>query len=125
MKAVCNNNRDTISDCSFVFVYVRFLSFVYMLFSLRYINLFLLVFLGVGFTSVPGGSAWSNTSVLAYHYYEPPQLNLAETFWIRKLDGQRLKCATFLTEFDIGNRPGNQKNMVVRIINTQHTSMQK
>jgi hypothetical protein len=59
--------------------------------------------LGVGFNSTPGGQQWANKSVLAYHYYIPPQLSLNGTFAIRMLDIERLQCGAFLTEFDADN----------------------
>jgi endoglycosylceramidase len=34
---------------------------------------------GVGFEHVPGGDAWRNKSVLAYHFYIPPQIDLTKT----------------------------------------------
>jgi endoglycosylceramidase len=56
--------------------------------------------LGVGFTHPPGGAQWANKSVLAYHFYMPPQLTLNGTFVVRMLDIERLNTGAFLTEFD-------------------------
>ncbi len=57
---------------------------------------------GVGFTAIPGGSSWANTTALAYHFYIPPQLTLAGTFKARQADMTRLGVGGLLTEFDIG-----------------------
>jgi endoglycosylceramidase len=62
--------------------------------------------IGVGFDHVPGGSGTSgngyeNRSVLAYHYYEPPQFSKSEVFDIevRIADAKRLQSGLMLTEF--------------------------
>jgi endoglycosylceramidase len=67
----------------------------------------LLFFAGVtwdwvaGFTHAPGGQAYSNRSVFAWHYYEPPQLKdtYALDFGIHRSDSRRLQTGMFLTEF--------------------------
>ena len=43
--------------------------------------------------------AYSNRSVLSYHYYEPPDFNKQFQFEVRMEDLKRLKCGGFLTEF--------------------------
>jgi endoglycosylceramidase len=58
--------------------------------------------LTVGFAEPPGGFEYSNRSVLSYHFYTPPQISADITFRERQEDLQRLKCAGFLTEYDIG-----------------------
>ena len=62
------------------------------------------VFFGVGFETVPGGDTFVNMSVLSWHFYIPPQFNLDFDFNVRAMDRRRLGCASFLTEFGIGNR---------------------
>ena len=52
----------------------------------------------VGFTHPPGGFINQNKSVLAYHYYHPPALNL-KTIYERIKDGERLGVPAFLSEF--------------------------
>ena len=54
---------------------------------------------GVGFNSVPGGDEYRNRSVLSYHYYIPPSIEVIENFEARKADLERLKCGGMLTEF--------------------------
>jgi endoglycosylceramidase len=61
----------------------------------------------VGFTQVPGGNAYRNMSVLAYHFYTPPNLFIEAHMYARKTDVSRLGCAGMLTEFDIASRPDN------------------
>ena len=56
-------------------------------------------FFAAGFKQVPGGAAYSNRSVLSYHYYEPPDFNKQFQFEVRMEDLKRLKCGGFLTEF--------------------------
>lgn len=58
--------------------------------------------LTVGFKQPPGGFAYANRSVLSYHFYTPPQISADITFAERQKDLERLKCAGFLTEFEIG-----------------------
>ena len=53
---------------------------------------------GVGFTKVPGGSAYQNRSVLSYHYYSPPDFSKEHNFEARMEDLKKLKCGGFLTE---------------------------
>jgi endoglycosylceramidase len=36
---------------------------------------------GVGFDHVPGGINYRNRSVLSYHYYVPPDINLEDAFF--------------------------------------------
>jgi len=66
---------------------------------------------GVGFNSTPGGAQWNNKSVLAYHFYMPPQISLNGTFAWRMRDIERLKCGGFLTEFDTDNEPRGAETM--------------
>lgn len=54
---------------------------------------------GVGFNSVPGGDEYRNRSVLSYHYYIPPSIEVIENFEVRKADLERLQCGGMLTEF--------------------------
>ena len=54
---------------------------------------------GVGFESVPGGDLYRNRSVLSYHFYIPPSLELIENFEARKKDLERLQCGGMMTEF--------------------------
>ena len=54
-------------------------------------------FIPVGFSHAPGHDA--ARSVLSYHYYDPPNLNLANHFATRQLDMERLGTGGFLTEF--------------------------
>eukprot|EP01121_Diplochlamys_sp_Union-15-3_P017331 TRINITY_DN6080_c0_g1_i1.p1 TRINITY_DN6080_c0_g1~~TRINITY_DN6080_c0_g1_i1.p1 ORF type:complete len:410 (-),score=39.87 TRINITY_DN6080_c0_g1_i1:66-1184(-) len=60
---------------------------------------------GSGFTEVPGGDDYKNRSVLSYHHYVPPDINVEDTFLVREQDMERLGCGGFLTEFDINGDP--------------------
>lgn len=61
---------------------------------------------GPGFTHAPGGDEFADRSVLAYHYYEPPQKST--TFQVKhQLAGaRRLKTGIFLTETCMGHGGG-------------------
>jgi len=53
-----------------------------------------------GFSQVPGGNAYLNKSVLAYHYYRPPDMESASAYFgYRMADVVRLNTSGFLTEF--------------------------
>lgn len=56
---------------------------------------------GAGFTQAPGGPEWSNTSVFAFHYYEPPQFKNSSQFDFKLhiRDAERLGTGRMLTEF--------------------------
>lgn len=60
---------------------------------------------GVGFDHVPGGDGYRNKSVLAYHFYIPPQIELQTTMRIRAADMARLGCGGMMTEFNCGSVP--------------------
>lgn len=57
----------------------------------------------VGFTAPPGGAAFADRSVLAYHFYKPPQFTEQIYFHQRNKDAQRLNVASVLTEFERPN----------------------
>lgn len=57
---------------------------------------------GIGFESVPGGSAYANRSVISWHFYIPPMITHGE-FFERQKDAERLACAGFLSEFWIND----------------------
>eukprot|EP01038_Epipyxis_sp_PR26KG_P011127 gene11127-14934_t len=61
----------------------------------------------VGFSRPPGGMNESYRSVLAYHYYEPPQYNMKVYFDQRNRDLNRLEVGGMLTEFE---RPQANEN---------------
>ncbi|KAL4454589.1 hypothetical protein ABPG74_021794 [Tetrahymena malaccensis] len=67
----------------------------------------------VGFTQPPGGEKYSDRSVLAYHYYNPPDFAMELFFKERIKDIQRLNIAGFLTEFFVssGSQSENVKAM--------------
>ncbi|EAR97960.1 glycosyl hydrolase family cellulase (macronuclear) [Tetrahymena thermophila SB210] len=67
----------------------------------------------VGFTQPPGGNKYSDRSVLAYHYYNPPDFAMGLFFNERNKDIQRLNVGGFLTEFFVsgGSFAENQKVM--------------
>eukprot|EP00043_Microstomoeca_roanoka_P029723 m.22911 g.22911 ORF g.22911 m.22911 type:complete len:494 (-) comp9393_c0_seq2:215-1696(-) len=54
----------------------------------------------VGFSHPPGGALYQNVSVLAYHYYAPPNLGPAETIEVHIKAANNLQCGTFCTETD-------------------------
>lgn len=54
-----------------------------------------------GFARVPGGAPAANLSVLSYHFYRPPNLDVRQAFAERAQEAARLRCASFLTEFGI------------------------
>jgi len=58
---------------------------------------------GVGFDKVPGGEDYRNRSVLSYHFYVPPDIDVYESFIARMIDLERLGCGGFLTEYAIGH----------------------
>jgi len=62
--------------------------------------------LGAGFSAVPGGKEFANRSVLAFHYYEPPQKSTSLQFGAQAGAARRLGCAAFLTETE---SPGPHK----------------
>lgn len=62
---------------------------------------------GAGFTAPPGGAHFANRSVLAYHYYRPPQISFAAQLAAYKYAARRLGTAHFLTESD--SLPGRGK----------------
>jgi hypothetical protein len=53
---------------------------------------------GPGFTAAPGGDDYANRSVLAYHYYHPPQLGTTEDVVAQLAAARRLSTGIFLTE---------------------------
>lgn len=56
----------------------------------------------VGFEDVERmfGQGYRNRSVLAYHYYEPPNFGAANTLATREREARRLACGWFCTETD-------------------------
>lgn len=57
---------------------------------------------GVGFSHVPGGDKYANRSVVAYHYYNPPQLPMPYTsfqFYFQTTKAKKLGSGSMLTEF--------------------------
>merc|ERR1719213_823541 len=62
--------------------------------------------LGAGFTAPPGGEAYANRSVLAYHYYKPPQFSVDMQFEAYNVAARRLRVAAFMPESDHG--PGRE-----------------
>ncbi|KAI8817036.1 glycoside hydrolase superfamily, partial [Fimicolochytrium jonesii] len=51
---------------------------------------------------VPGGAEFADRSVLAYHYYQPPQRAGINTYLQnRKRDAKRLGCGLFMTEWEM------------------------
>lgn len=57
---------------------------------------------GPGFTAPPGGAAGAARSVLAYHYYEPPQGGAALQVRAQVAGARRLRTGAFLTETNRG-----------------------
>ena len=55
-------------------------------------------FIPVGYNHAPANDGIR--SVLSYHYYDPPNLNIENHFKTRAFDTERLGCGGFLTEFD-------------------------
>lgn len=62
--------------------------------------------LGAGFQAAPGGPEFANRSVLAYHYYEPPQENTKFQIKEQVAAARRLGTASFLTETGGGTKGG-------------------
>jgi len=62
-----------------------------------------------GFQHTPGGSVYSNRSVLAYHWYSPPQFekDIPIYFTTRMEDARRLSSGAMLTEFDRPSTSGD------------------
>ena len=56
-----------------------------------------------GFREPPGGKAWSNLTLLAYHHYAPPNVAPRATFKQRLSEARRLQCGAMLTEFSLAN----------------------
>jgi len=65
--------------------------------------------LGAGFTAAPGGAAFANRSVLAYHYYPPPQLSVPLQYESYTQAAKRLGTAAFLTETSAPGSPWPQR----------------
>ncbi|KAL4499285.1 hypothetical protein ABPG72_006871 [Tetrahymena utriculariae] len=59
----------------------------------------------VGFIQPPGGEKYSEKSVLAYHYYSPPDFGMESFFKQRVKDIQKLNVGGFLTEFYVTDGP--------------------
>ena len=53
---------------------------------------------GPGFTAPPGGAAFANRSVLAFHYYEGPQIGPDLQLAAQRAGAARLGVGLFLTE---------------------------
>ena len=53
---------------------------------------------GAGFDAPPGGDRYADRSVLAYHYYDPPQKSVGLQFAAETKAARRLGVAAFLTE---------------------------
>jgi len=60
--------------------------------------------LGAGFTAAPGGKEYASRSVLAYHYYAPPQTSVSLQFQSETNRARQLGTGAFLTET---GEPGN------------------
>eukprot|EP00055_Hartaetosiga_balthica_P012705 m.62515 g.62515 ORF g.62515 m.62515 type:complete len:499 (-) comp8033_c4_seq2:73-1569(-) len=54
----------------------------------------------VGFEHAPGGEEWGNRSILAYHFYQPPNLSPNETINVHLRAANRLSCGIFCSETD-------------------------
>ena len=52
----------------------------------------------VGFGHPPGGNKYRNESILCYHFYMPPAVNL-KTIQARVNDAKRMGIASILSEF--------------------------
>ncbi|KAL4454599.1 hypothetical protein ABPG74_021804 [Tetrahymena malaccensis] len=61
--------------------------------------------ISVGFTQPPGGEKYAEKSVLAYHYYNPPDFAMELFFKQRSKDIQRLNTGGFLSEFYVNDGP--------------------
>ena len=53
---------------------------------------------GPGFTAPPGGEEYADRSVLAFHYYEPPQVSTTGQIDVQIRGAARLNTGVFLTE---------------------------
>eukprot|EP00413_Alexandrium_margalefii_P045109 CAMPEP_0204603200 /NCGR_PEP_ID=MMETSP0661-20131031/57124_1 /ASSEMBLY_ACC=CAM_ASM_000606 /TAXON_ID=109239 /ORGANISM="Alexandrium margalefi, Strain AMGDE01CS-322" /LENGTH=540 /DNA_ID=CAMNT_0051614245 /DNA_START=6 /DNA_END=1628 /DNA_ORIENTATION=+ len=53
---------------------------------------------GSGFSAAPGGPGCGNRTVVAYHYYEPPQLTVSGQVGSHVSEARRLGAAALLTE---------------------------
>jgi len=53
---------------------------------------------GPGFTAPPGGEEYADRSVLAFHYYEPPQMSTTAQMDAQMRGAVRLNTGIFLTE---------------------------
>lgn len=65
-----------------------------------------LSFLGSWFKHVPGGPAWANKSVIAWHFYKPPDFDLKSQSQGFVDGAKRLHAASFLTEYGLSDCPG-------------------
>ena len=74
-----------------------------------------------GFSHPPGGRKYSNSSILCYHYYNPPTLNLKKFMKARMKDIDRLKIGGLLSEFYVINEQG-EKN--IEMMNHCDTNLQ-
>lgn len=57
--------------------------------------------LGSGFTAAPGGAEYANRSVLAFHYYDPPQRSVTEQFSKQRAAAERIGTGAFMTETSV------------------------
>eukprot|EP00271_Cylindrocystis_brebissonii_P013067 TRINITY_DN32630_c0_g1_i1.p1 TRINITY_DN32630_c0_g1~~TRINITY_DN32630_c0_g1_i1.p1 ORF type:complete len:709 (+),score=41.06 TRINITY_DN32630_c0_g1_i1:143-2269(+) len=65
-------------------------------------------FFRCGFTRVPGGEQFTNMSVLAYHYYRPPNLGVHAHFLERMHARAKIGCGAFLTEFSLPSQSSSK-----------------
>lgn len=61
-----------------------------------------------GFVSPPGGQRFSNSSMLCYHYYNPPTLNLDKFMNARVKDVKRLNVGAILSEMFVIDDQGRK-----------------
>ena len=53
---------------------------------------------GAGFSEAPGGEEYANRTVVAYHYYEPPQVTAEAQVRSHSIHGKRLGTGVMVTE---------------------------
>ncbi|KAL4454600.1 hypothetical protein ABPG74_021805 [Tetrahymena malaccensis] len=76
----------------------------------------------VGFVQPPGGEKYSDKSVLAYHYYSPPDFGMEPFFKQRVKDIQKLNVGGFLTEFYVTDGPQSDIPKTMDMCDKYHQS---
>lgn len=78
--------------------------------------------ISAGFSHPPGGSRYQNSSILCYHYYNPPTVNTKGFMKARMRDIKRLKIGGLLSEFYIIGEEGKKNNEMMNLCDENQQS---